>query len=119
MENVKQLVRTELTNLDNWAAISEGYSGRNLNHHWAEDWDISDEFKKDLFVRGYKGEAYHEWDGERLMIEHASTSRHREAIYFDVTELESLDEIESSIIDEVVEQMFQGKEIDFLEAVNA
>mgnify|MGYP003120396332 FL=1 len=53
------------------------------------------------------------------MIEHASTSRHREAIYFDVTELESLDEIESSIIDEVVEQMFQGKEIDFLEAVNA
>tara|TARA_R100000773_G_scaffold27305_1_gene23615 strand:- start:401 stop:760 length:360 start_codon:yes stop_codon:yes gene_type:complete len=119
MENVKQLVRTELTNLDNWTPMSEGYSGSNYNHHWAEDWDISDEFKKDLFVRGYKGEAYHEWDGERLMIEHASTSRHRESIYFDVTEIESLDEIDSEIIDEVIEQMFQGKEIDFLEAVNA
>ena len=119
MENVKQLVRTELTNLDNWSAVSEGYSGRNYNHHWAEEWDITDEEKKDLFVRGYKGEAYHEWDGERLMIEHASTSRHREAIYLDITGIEALDVIDYDIIEEVVGQMFQGKEIDFLEAVNA
>ena len=117
--DAKQMVRTELTNLENWAALSEGYSGANYNHHWCDDWNISDEEKLALFVRGYKGEAYHEWDGERLMIEHASTSRHREAIYWDLTMIDSLDEIDHSIVEEVIEQMFQGKEVDFLQAANA
>lgn len=54
LETKKQMIRTALTNLENWKAINEGWEGTNFNHHWDCEIEMAEEDKKEIFVAAYQ-----------------------------------------------------------------
>ena len=105
----------------NWTGFEEGYEGRNYNHHWRSARLFPEEEIKILLVDAYKGELEFEFDGERIIIIAAETSRHREAIELDLCEWDWWLEDSEFGYDEmkqILKDLFCG-EPDFLEAVNS
>ena len=122
-ENNKQKIRSYIMDAANWTGFEEGYEGRNYNHHWRNDRFFSEEEIKWLLVDAYKGELEFEFDGERIIIIAAETSRHREAIELDLCDWDwwmsdEPDDLGCEDVEEILNNLFRP-EPDFLAAVNS
>jgi hypothetical protein len=120
-ENNKTKIRSYLMDADNWFGFEEGFEGRNYNHHWKNERDFPEEEIKIILVEAYKGELEMEFDGERITIVAAETSRHREGIELDLCDwdwFEEQDEFGYEEFDKIITDLF-APQPDFLEAVNS
>jgi hypothetical protein len=118
------LLRHWVMDFSHWTGYEEGYSGSNYNHHWSEFRSLDEDEIKDILVAAYKGELDVEFDGERLEIHTAETSRHREGIFCDLLNYDAYanDELEFDV-DDTINSLFDKSErapsVDFLIAMNA
>ena len=121
LSNVKNnaLLREWVMDHSHYTGFEEGFAGSNYNHHWMNHTTLDEDEIKTMLVAAYKGELDYEFDGERLTIVLAETSRHREGIYCDLLDWDAYanDELEFDV-DETIKLLF-GDEVDFLQAMNA
>lgn len=146
--SVEQQIRTALTNVNNWTAMGEGWEGRNYNHHFDFEIEMSDEDKKEIFVAAYtqrkakwfnnktqelvefdccevqveESRIYLFWEcdaGLDLESNYRNSDRLRHFLYFDIDSVEGMDWCSYEMFEKVACEMFGIEIPDFLEAVNA